>query len=294
MERRGNRQVTTLSLLRARADLQRLPITFMDCASPLFFINKKERKHVVNYIFDVGSDFELGFDTLVRAVQLFDRFTMRWNSETNQQWNRAENALQNYKTAMKIVLSNGLNHDCADHVLSYLQRPKITEKQHKQHVERMRNLAEETCMVCLCLASKFAETKFISYNELREVLSNRVTLHRLQTHEKTVLEKIEWNLNVLSAYQFEDLLYTELNFIPDDNFKVTVKQMMTTLAPMQELQHMNACVIAAVAILSVFRRQGPERRFTRNLELLANACNLSGRQALKMDECVAMVMRELE
>ena len=289
----GNRKVGTLSLLRARADLQRLPATFIDCASPLNFVTKEQRRNVVSYIFRVGSEFEMNCDTLVRAVQLFDRFTLRWNSETNQEWNRAEKALQQYKTVVKIMLDSRLNHDCADHILTYLQRPKITSQQQKRHFERMRNLAEETCMVCLCLASKFVETKFICYKDLRGVLGNRVTIHRLQTHEKRVLEMIEWGLNFLSAYQFEDLLYTEINFTPDENFKGIMKHTLAELAPMHELQHLNTCVIAAVAILSVLRRNGPEARYAQNLELLATACDLSGRQARELEQYVAMAVTRM-
>ena len=257
-------------------------------------LNKKQRKSVVDYLFDVASDFDLHCDTAVRAVQLFDRFTLQWNRETNEEWNRAETALENYKRAMRIVLARGLNPDCADHVLSYIQRPEITEEMQKEHFKRMRDLCEDTCVVCLSLASKFSECAFVCYKDMLGTLENRVTLTHLKKHEQRVLEKIDWKLNVLSAYQFEDLLYKRIGFTPDDDFKTMMKRTMTTVAPLYGLQHLSAYTIAAVAILSVFRRQGPEGRYAKHLELLTAACGLSGRQAVKMEEDVAMVVGLLE
>ena len=55
-----------------------------------------------------------------------------------------------------------------------------------------------------------------------------------------------------------------------------------------------ALALAAVAILSVFRRQGPEGRYAKHLELLAAACGLSGREAVALEEDVAMAVGLLE
>jgi hypothetical protein len=284
----------TLVLLQKQATQQRLPENFMECASPLFLLNKKQRKSVVDYLFDVASDFSLHCDTVLKAIQLFDMFTLQWNRETNEEWNRAEKAVASYKKVLRIVLLRGLNPDCADHVLSYIQRPEITDEMKTEHFKRMRDLAEETCIVCLSLASKFSERAFVSYKDMLGTLDNRITTQHLVEHEHVVLEKIGWKLNVLSAYQFEDLLYKQIGFTPDDEFTTMMKRTMTTLAPLHELQHKSACVIAAVAILSVFRRIGPEGRYAKHLELLAAACCVSGREAVELEEDVAMAVRLLE
>jgi hypothetical protein len=195
---------------------------------------------------------------------------------------------------MRIVLTRGLNPDCADHVLSYIQRPEITEEMKTEHFKRMRDLAEETCIVCLSLASKFSERAFVSYKDMLGTLDNRITTQHLVEHEQVVLEKIGWKLNVLSAYQFEDLLYKQIGFTPDDEFTTMMKRTMTTLAPLHELQHVSAYVIAAIAILSVSRRQGPEGKYAEHLELLTAACCVSGRQAVQLEEDVAMAVELLE
>jgi hypothetical protein len=109
-----------------------------------------------------------------------------------------------------------------------------------------------------------------------------------------VLEKIDWKLNVLSAFQFEDLLYKRIGITPDDAFKTMMKRTMNTLAPLHELQHVSAYVIAAIAILSVSRRQGPEGKYAEHLELLTAACCVSGRQAVQLEEDVAMAVELLE
>jgi hypothetical protein len=284
----------TLTFLRKQAELQRIPKTFTECASPLHFLNEKKRKDVVKYMFLVGSEFHLQRDTVVRAIQLFDRFILQWNRETSEEWMRAEKALEKYKKTMHLVLVRGLDPDCADHVLSYIQRPKIPRHVQKDHFERIRDVAEETCLVCLCLASKFSERAHVAYKDLVGVVGNRVTVAHFKEHEQSVLEKIGWRLNLLSAYQFEDILYKHIGFTPDGAFNDMMRRTMKTLAPLHQLQHKSVCVIASVAILSAFKRQGPEGGYAKYLELLTAACGLSGRQAVELEEEVEMAVGMLE
>lgn len=290
-QRKGSLQ--TLAFLRKQADLQLMPKTFTDCANPLSFLDEKKREQVVSYMFSVGAEFDLQHETVVRAIQLFDRYTWRLNLETSEEWVRAEKALSKYKTAMRLVLVRRLDPDCVDHVLSYIQRPKIPRHVKKNHFERMRDVAEETCLVCLCLASKFSERAYVAYKDAVVILGNRVTIAHLKKHEAKVIDKIEWRLNLLNAYQFEDLLHKQIGFVPDDAYNAMMKRTMKTLAPLHQLQDKSVCTVAAIAMLSVFKRQEPEATYATHLKAISAACGLSGRHEVALEQNVNMAVAVL-
>lgn len=289
-----NSRLNTLALLRAQAKRECLDKEFLTCKDILYFISKKQRANVVDYIFDVASDFHIRCDTAVRAIQLFDRFAFQWTREANERWSQAENALARYKNATRIVLAHALNIDCANHVLSFLNRKETTPLEIVEHFARMRDLAEETCMVCLSLASKFSDSKYVGYNNFRQTLGNRVTVDYLKEHELKVLDKIGWKLNILSAYNFEDLLRRQIGYTPDDYYSSVIDSTLCVISPLYELQHKSVCVIAAVAMLSAFKRQGPEAFYAHQLERLARACELRGRKVVELEEDVKMAVRVIE
>ena len=159
----------------------------------------------------------------------------------------------------------------------------------------MRCLCETTCLVCLTLASKFSEVKNISYKNAVEIMGNKMNVVQVQEYEKTVLDMIQWRLYTLTAHSFEGLLYTETGFEPDDSFRFMMKPTLADLSTLYEFQHKNQCVVAAVAILSVLRRQGvAEERYGTYFELLRVACGLSLDEAdsLNRDVEYAVHLRE--
>ncbi len=273
----------TLPLLHAQSTRQCLPEAFLNCNHKLEIINKKKRKYVVDYIFEVARYFNLDrYDIPVRAIQIFDRFTFQLTLETNKKWTQAEEALARYKNATRIVLSRALDIDSANHVLSFVNRKEITTQEVVEHQERMRDLHEETCVVCLNLASKFSESHFIDYNDLQALLEHRrrVTAEYLKEHELTVLDKIGWNLNILNAYHFESLLREQIGYTPDEYYSSVIDEYLSIISPLYELQHKSACVIAAIVMLAVFKRQGAEFYCTHQPELVI-ACELSGQKVVE-------------
>tara|TARA_B110000902_G_scaffold252220_1_gene313417 strand:- start:810 stop:1685 length:876 start_codon:yes stop_codon:yes gene_type:complete len=280
----------TLAYLRIQAEQQLLPKTFLKCASPLSFLDEKKREHVVEYMFQVASEFDLQHETVVRAIQLFDRYTWRWNLETSEEWVRSEKALEMYKRTMRLVLVRRLDPDCVDHVLSFIQRPPIPKHVKKNHFNLMRDGAETTAIVCLCLSSKFSERAYVAYKDAVVILANRVTVAHMKRHEERVLQKIEWRLNLLNAYQFVDLLNKNIGFVPDPAFNAMMKRTMKTLAPLHQLQDKSVCTVAAIAMLSVFKRQEPEATYSTHLKAISAACGLSGRHEVALEQSVNMAV----
>ena len=270
---------STLNALRSCALDQRMPSEFMDCKSPLFFVNKNQRSSVFKYMKDVAADWpflEGNMEALLRAMRYFDRFILSWNTETNAKWTAVEDSLNKYKAVMSLVLSRTIGRDCADHVLSFIQRSEISEDAIERHDAEVLALAERTSVVCLALSAKFGEHEKISlYHTLASMtLDGRLTKNDLIEHELFVLSKIDWRLTYLAPSQFTELLYVEIGFTPDDAFKKAARVAVSFCSAMATLQSKSACVLSGVGILAALRRKSPRVLYPRYFEPLRVACGV--------------------
>ena len=271
----------TLSELRSCAFEQRMPNKLMDCKNPLYFITKNQRSSVFSYMKDVAFDWAFldGHVEVVvlRALRYFDRFIHGWNTVTNCKWTSVEDSLNRYRKVSSLVLSQTVGRDCADHILSFIQRSDISEDVTKRHQDDMRNLAEKTSLVCLVLSVKFEGRWDVNLyqNIALYTLDGRVNKQELIEHEVSVLSMIDWRLNFFPPCQFLELLYNEVGFTPDDDFKRAANDAVRLCSVLSGLQSRSACVLATVAILVALRHRSRRDLYPFYFEPLRVACGVN-------------------
>lgn len=292
------RKKPTFKILRDQAEQQRLPTYFLTCQSPLPFVNRSQRKKVAHYIKGLSDEFQLNRDTAARAVQYFDCYSIHANKVQGDEWVRAENDLRRFKKAAGLVLSKRIGEDCANHVLSFLQRNALTPEKKKLHFEKARDLAETVSVVSLVLASKFSERQHISYRDALDILSHKMSLKEIAEHEQRVLQVLQWRLNTFTGYNFAELLCKHVGLDYSSVLEAKVQTNLHAVATLYELQWLNPCEIAALAILTALSKHLPDSQdpedsqdedYYKHLESISRACGLNHEKKTVLDSMTVLV-----